>query len=70
MTTKKKKKPEILVSRPSRYPQRISDDVWYYEEGRSLHFLVSRNGPESPSPIQFKVPGMMVKHSLERRGYL
>jgi hypothetical protein len=47
--------------------QNISRDVWYYEEGRHLTFVVRRsllkNGDEA---VQFKVPLHRLEKSLAR----
>lgn len=54
--------------KPSRAPQRVSDVVWYYENPRSLTFIVEhRSGLGNYiGTIQFKVPHTVLRKSLRR----
>jgi hypothetical protein len=54
----------------SREPQKVSDYIWYYEEGRKFDFVVQtahfekRDGPNQT--IQFSVPLLLLERSLAR----
>ena len=53
----------------SQEPQRISEHVWYYEEGRSLWFVVESahlQRTTSADTVNFKVPLSMLEKSLAR----
>lgn len=50
-------------------PQRVSENIWYYEEGRKLTFVVESARLEQGGPhgtIQFHVPLSMLEKSLAR----
>ena len=49
-------------------PQDVSDQVWYYEEGRYLTFVVrAGNIPHDVAgTVQFRVPLRMLENSLAR----
>lgn len=54
----------------SREPQNVTKDIWYYEDGRKLHFHVQIGAFEQskivPGVINFKVPLAMLEKSLAR----
>ena len=53
------------MSEPSRNPQTINKDVWYYEKRGHLEFVVY---PGIKNPVCFRVPAYRLRRSLARMG--
>ena len=49
-------------------PQTISDTVWFYENPRSLTFVVECRNPDYHGTTQFRVSSSRLLKSLERIG--
>ena len=68
MTHKRKpdRKPKgLVVTEPSRSPQHVHKDIWYYEDRRGIHVVVSGeyfNG----KTISFRIPWGRLRKSLAR----
>jgi hypothetical protein len=51
----------------SRNPQNVAPGVWYYEEGRSLGFVITREAKRTlGDSIQFQVPLHRLEKTLAR----
>lgn len=60
---------------PSRFPQRITPHIWYYEERRAIHVYLDAEfirgiydgtTPSTGGTLSFKIPRSKLKRSLFR----